>query len=177
LAALKKFAANPIGGLLPAFESLDKQRAMMVGIVFGAVFVLCLALGSILAMSRLVRLGIGDILRTLVMGVVVFLSIVGASALARKVFGGTGSIEGDFFTGGASLLPLGLFALLSGLIGFAGFEIITILFVFAMCYTVLMLYTGCTQISNIPDSRAALAVSAMLSLSMLLARIILPRIM
>jgi hypothetical protein len=176
IVALKKFAVNPVGGLLSAFELLDRQRAMMVGIVFGAVFVLCLVFGSIFFVLRFVSPGIVDILRTLIMGIVVFFSIVGASAVARKVLGGSGSIESDCFIGGASLLPMGFFALLSGLIGFAGFEIITILFVFAICYTVLILYTGCTRISNIPDSRAALAVSAMLSLSMLIARIILPRI-
>jgi len=175
VAALKIFAADPIGGLSSAFESLDKQRAMMVGIVFGAAFVLCLTLGGALGVSRFGGLGIVDILRTLIMGAVVFMSIVGSSALARMAFKGAGSLEGDFFIAGTSLLPMGLFALLSGVIGFGGFEIITILFVFAMCYTVLMLYTGCTQISKLPDSRAALAVSAMLTISMLLARIIIPR--
>jgi hypothetical protein len=177
LNAFKKFAVNPVGGLLSVYESLDKQRAMTVGIVFGAVFVLCLILGIIFTALRFTRPGVVDILRTLIMGVVVFFSIVGASAFARKVFGGAGSIESDCFIGGASLLPMGLFALLASLIGFVGFEIITVLFVFAMCYTVLILYTGCTQISQIPDSRAALAVSAMLSISMLVARIILPRIL
>ena len=173
--ALKKFAVNPVGGLLTAFESLDKQRAMMVGIVFGAVFVACLILGSIFMAIHFGSPRIVETLRTLIMGIVVFFSIVGASALARKAFGGAGSIESDCFIGGASLLPMGLLSLLSGLLGFGAFELITILFVFAMCYTVLMLYTGCTQISQIPDSRAALAVSAMLSITMLLASIIVRR--
>ena len=173
--ALKKFAVNPVGGLLSAFESLDKERAMMVGIVFGAVFVLCLILGSIFMAIHFTSPRVVDVLRTLIMAIVVFFSIVGASALARKAFGGAGSIESDCFIGGASLLPMGIFSLLSGVIGFGAFEIITILFVFAICYTVLMLYTGCTQISQIPDSRAALAVSAMLSITMLLASLIVRR--
>ncbi len=164
--AIKVFAANPVGGLPAAFENLDEARAIGVGIAFAVVFVFCVFAGVYMILPAWSRPSdIGSFFKVLIFGAVPFVSIVGASALARKIFGGAGSFGGDSFIAGASLLPFGFLVLLGGILGIGNFEIIAFLSVFALCYTILMLYTGSTRISKISESRAALAVPIMVIVS------------
>lgn len=190
LQAFKIFSVNPVGGLERAFETLGKSRAIGVGIVFAAIFDFCILIGTFLFFRRFTRFMdefLGPLLlfsrretfmylgrfannafqffKLLILGAVPFVSITAASAIARKIFRGAGSFAGDIFIAGASLLPLGFFVLLSSILGVKNIEVITVLAVFAICYTILMIYSGCTKISNIPEAGAALAVPIMLLLS------------
>ncbi len=189
--SLKIFAVNPTGGLLPAYENLDRQRALAAGLAFALIFDLCLTFGIYRVTSSLQNsqdaLFFLELLKVipesqsagpslfklLILGLVPFVSIAAALAAARAVFRGTGSFEGDVFIAGASLLPFGLFFLLSGVLGFANAEVIAALSLFALCYTILMIYTGCTRIARIPEAGAALAVPIILLLSGWLSKIIL----
>jgi hypothetical protein len=117
-----------------------------------------------------------QIFKLIILGAVPLVSITVSSTLARKIFRGTGSFAGDIFIAGASLLPYGFFVLLSSILGMGNIEVIIILGVFAICYTILMIYSGCTQISRIPDAGAAIAVPIMLLLSGWLFKIILTTI-
>ena len=102
-----------------------------------------------------------------------FVSLLAATASTRKVFGGLGSLHGDSFIAGAALLPFGFLVLVSSVLGLANFEIAALLVVFALCYGILMLYTGVTRISNVSDSRAAFAVPVMIIASFWITKIIL----
>ena len=97
---------------------------------------------------------------------------VGASALARAIFHGKGRLAGDVYTAGAVLLPTGLLVLLSSLLGVANVEVIAILFLFALTYSILILYAGCSRIGCISEAGAAPAVPIILLLSAWITKII-----
>lgn len=189
--AFKVFAINPVGGLSTAFESLDRNRALWVGIFFAVIFDVLMLLGMYLGVKR-VQGGIGSLLgfypdtggpgaggiigevfKLLLLGAIPFISFAASSFLARKVFRGVEGFEGDVFIAGAALLPFGFFTFITGLLGIANFEVIAILLVFAVCYTILMLYSGCTKISKISEGGAAVAVPIMLLLSIWFSKILL----
>jgi hypothetical protein len=96
LHAFKLFATNPVGGLSSAFDSLGQDRALGVGITFGALLALCVLLG----VYRLVPAwgrpqGFGGFVRILVVAVVPFVSLFGATILGRLGFRGHGSFGHD----------------------------------------------------------------------------------
>jgi hypothetical protein len=170
--AFKTFATNPVGGLPVAFAELGPPRALGVGIVFAVFSILCIFIGVYIALPAFSKPDFGDSLKFLFFGAVPFLSLFAASAATRKVFGGQGSLHGDGFIAGAALLPFGFLVLISSLLGLANLEIAALLVVFALCYGILMLYTGVTRISFVKESRAAFAVPVMIIVSFWLTKII-----
>lgn len=156
ITAFKTFILNPTGGLLPAFASLTKQEAIAVGIVFAIMADLCFVIGSYLGWHDL--LNERSILKLIIVGIVPFISLGITSAIARGVFRHSGSFAGDIFLAGASLLPLSFLVLLSSLSSFLPDNTMLILTVFTSCYTILTLYSGCTQISNLSEKAAAFIV-------------------
>lgn len=161
---LKIFLVNPVGGLPIFFQGLGEKRALGVGITFGVAYVICI----ILAFNKFESQGwISEIsLFSLVaLSITSFLSIAGASFVTRKVFRGAGSIKADVFIAGTALIPISLFILISYFLGLVNLEIIAVFSVIAITYTILMIYTGCNQISKIPENGSALAVSVMLIIS------------
>ena len=161
--AFKSFALNPTGGLLPAFASLDKHQATSVGVLFAAVANFCFVSGIYLGWRDL--LNDLSIYKLILVGVVPFVSLSIVSGIARGIFGRNGSLAGDIFLAGASLLPMSFLILISSLSKFLPSNTLPILSVFVSCYTILMLYSGCTQISNLPEKAAVFVVPVMLIVS------------
>ncbi len=160
---LKIFLINPVGGLPVFFEGLGKERALGVGIAFGIAYVVCFVFAC---QKYLTQFSSNSSLFNLILASAAnFLSIAGASFLTRKLFRGYGSFQGDIFIAGVALVPASLLLLISSLLGITNVEIIVIVMVVAITYTILMIYTGCHKISGIPENAAALAVSVMLLLS------------
>lgn len=181
-AAVKLFAKNPVGGLPRSYAMFDPARAMRVGVAFAIFYEITFLSGMYVMASRAAGLfGVGIrltdasaslLFKLLVVGLVPFASLTGAGALARLAFRGSGSLSGDIFTAGASLLPFGFAVLITGILGAANLEVIVILFVFALTYNVLMLYAGCSQIAGIPETGATPAVPVMLIASAWLTKVI-----
>jgi hypothetical protein len=179
---LKKFARSPVGGLADSFAMFDDQRAKQVGIAFAILYEAAVLLGVYLITSKAsetigmylpVRdLSAKQLLKVILLGLVPFASLIGAASIARAVFHGTGKLSGDVYTAGACLLPFGCFALAASLLGLANIGVIAVLFVFALTYTVLMLYAGCSRIGGISEAGAAPAVPIMLLLSSWLTKVI-----
>jgi hypothetical protein len=94
-----------------------------------------------------------------------FVSLFVVSAIARGIFRSNGSLAGDLFFAGATLLPLSFLVLLSTISMFLPSNTMGILSVFVSCYTILMIYSGCTQISNLSEKVAAFIVPVMLLVS------------
>ena len=162
LRALPLFIFNPGGGLLPVFARL--KHSGVAGLVYGAIAVVCFVGGVVLGWQvpvSLWQLG--------VVGGVPFVSLVVVSAIARLLFRRRGSLSGDIFTAGATLLPVGFFVCVSGFLTVIPNSILTILAVFAGCYSILTLYSGCTQIANLSEAQAAFVVPVMVLISSWLA--------
>lgn len=170
--ALKTFAANPVGGLPSAFEGLGVTRAMSVGLVFAVVTIAFVYIGVYLSLPAFMKPDIGDSFKFLIFGAVPFVSILAASAATRKIFGGAGSFGGDSLIAGSSLLPFGLLIFITGVLGLANLEVTALLIIFALCYAILILYTGCTRISGVSESKAAFAVPVMIIVSGWLTKIL-----
>ena len=154
--AIKTFAFNPMGGLLPAFSKLESSRAIAVASSLAIIFDICFVLGLLRA---------GDSLLTLIVfGIFPFIGFAGGSALARSILRGSGSFAGDAFIAGASLLPASAFLLVGRLLINSLPQAIAIVAVFAISQTVLTLYSGCNQISNFSETQSAIAVPIILLL-------------
>ena len=165
---------NPVDNLSPNFEKLKKQEVLEVGIAFAILFDLCAFFGLYIMLPRWAGApGFGDILKILIFGFVPPAAFTGASFLARKVFrAASGTIESDVFIAGISLIPTGILLLLSGILGIGNLEIIALVAVFALSYTILILFTGCTRISEIAQVRAVPAVPSIILISAFLSKIV-----
>ncbi|MCA1991638.1 MAG: tetratricopeptide repeat protein [Coleofasciculus sp. S288] len=161
--AFSTFILNPAGGLLPAFASLEKREAISVGIIFAIIADLCFVATIYLGWQDLLREA--SIITLLLVGFVPFVSLATGSAIARGIFRHSGSFAGDIFLAGASLLPLSFLIILSGISSVLPKNTMPVLTVFVSCYTVLTLYTGCTQISNLSEKAAAFMVPVILLVS------------
>jgi hypothetical protein len=71
-------------------------------------------------------------------------------------------LAGDIFFAGASLLPLSFLLILSSISNVLPKNTLLVFSVFVICYTILTLYSGCTQISNLSEKAAAFLVPLML---------------
>ncbi len=173
LHAFKVFASNPVAGLSVAFESLSPGRALGVGIVFGVVSALFITFGVYLLLSGWDRpSGFSGAIKIFVWAFVPFVSLVGASFVARKTFRGEGGLGHDCFIAGASLLPFGLVVFLAGILGLGNIEVIAVFTIFALCLTILMLFSGLTRICRTSERSATVAVPLMLIASAWFSKII-----
>jgi len=163
LRAFKSFAINPTEGLLPAFASLEQRQAIAVGIVFAVMADLCFVIGVYAGWRDL--LNELSLFKLLIVGIVPFVSLSVIGSIARGIFGRHSSLAGDIFLAGASLLPLSFLLLLSSISRFLPSNTLPILSIFVICYTILTLYSGCTQVSNLSEKVAALLVPVMLLVS------------
>jgi len=164
--SLRLVALRPVGGIAQAIAGLDNRRSLGAGLAFAVFSALCLGIGTVRIQSGFgASPGVGHTLGLLLLGFVPFLSIACAVHLARRVFRGQGTLGGDAMIAGVSLFPLGVIGLLASLLGFENLEVIGVLFLFAICYTVLLLYGGCTQVANLPEAAAAPGVALILLLS------------
>ena len=172
---VKLFAKSPVGGLPESYALFDDQRAIQVGIVFAIVYEIAIFLGAYIFKSKIASLfggflPIGELTATqlfkvLFLGLVPFASLIGACALARAIFRGQGRFSSDVYTAGAALLPFGFLVLVASLLGAANFEVILILSLFALTYSILILYAGCSRIGSISEAGAAPAVPIILIVS------------
>jgi zinc ribbon protein len=164
--SLRLIALRPVGGLAQAIEGLGSQRSLGAGLAFAVFSALCLGIGSFRLQSGFgASPGFGGTLGLLLLGFVPFLSMALTVHLARRIFRGQGTLGGDAMIAGTSLFPMGVIGLLACLLGFGNVEFIAVLFLFAICYTVLLLYGGCTQVSKLPEAASAPAVALILLLS------------
>jgi len=161
---VKAAVLNPVEGLPNVFQGLEKKEALEAGLVLTGLFDLCAVIGLYLMLPHWAgQPGFGDVFKLLVLGIVPSAAIAGASFLARKVFrASSATFENDVFVAGVSLLPTGLMLLIAGIFGMGNIEVVALVSVFALSYTILILFTGCTQISQISKVLAVPAVPIIL---------------
>jgi curved DNA-binding protein CbpA len=157
-------AFNPMGSLLPSFAKLNRSRAIAIGLLFAILFDVCFVIGIAITWQAYDDLGPAPILKLIGLGAISFINLAIASLLMRLILRGHGSVAGDCFIAGMTLLPLSLIILLNGLLPI---PVVIVLGAFTFCYTVLTLYSGCSQISNLSEGQSALAVPIMLLIVLL----------
>jgi hypothetical protein len=179
LAAFKRFALDPVGGLAPACESVGNAKALRAGVAFGVVSLVCFLLGGYLMLPPYFKedlfevLGFGGVMKCLLFGVAPFLCATIGSLAVRKVLGGQGSLASDSFIAGAALLPISFWMLLAGLVGWIeNYEVVAALMVFAGTTGVLMLFAGLTRISKLGERAGALAVPTVVLVSLWLVKLL-----
>ena len=165
---------NPVEALPTVFRELKTREALEVGLVLAGLFDLCAVIGLYLILPHWAgQPGFGDFFKLLLLGIVPSAAITGASFLARKAFRGSPeTIETDVFVAGVSLLPTGLMLLIAGILGMGNIEVVALVSVFALSYTILILYTACTQISEISKVRAVPAVPIIILIAGWLSKIV-----
>jgi hypothetical protein len=169
---LKVFVADPTGSLLPVYESLEPKRAIGVGVGLAILFDICLlftvwralsSAGTLPFVGYYFSYGIQvPWFKFFVLGLVPYICITLALMAAHKAFRGSGAVHGDFLVAGLSLLPLALATAASSVIGFANIEVISLLFLFALTYTIIILFMGCVRVAQMRESAAAFAVPLIL---------------
>jgi len=180
LAAFVTMLRNPVGGLPTAFEQLGPTRAMAAGIVFCVVFAASFFIGvqllgttfvtALLAMSN--QGGAIAFVKVFLLSLLSPIGIVAGCAATRAMFHGEEGYQSDLFIGGAALLPLAVFLLLAGLLQSGNAGVVLTLLIFAMCTTVLMLYSGSTRLHRVPEAAATIAVPIILVLCIWITKII-----
>lgn len=144
------FVFNPGGELLPFFARLEEREALLLGIVYGIVADFCFILG--LYFNGTISSNFSFLILAIV-GLMPFFSLVILSSIACLLFTGFNDISKTFFVAGTSVLPLSFLGLINGLSLSSSVAIVVA--VFTGCYTILTLYSGCTQILNLSETTAA----------------------
>jgi curved DNA-binding protein CbpA len=175
LGSISSIVLNPSDNLLPTFAKLGSAPATGTGLLYGLIALVSLLLTSTTPQSTPLGFVREELWKVGLMGCAAYLGLALASALARLLMGGRGSFAGDLFVAGVAALPMALLVLGRGIaLNFGpAWEILRIT---TGCYSVLILYIGCTQIANIEEPKAMAAVPGMIfasfSASALVARFI-----
>ena len=201
------FADAFVGRFSETFENMDKPGAAWFGLICAVISNLCIAFGLHLIFRNLSGLfqglmpspmapsdpltprtpdindipGAREIISLWKLFVVAFtpwLAIALSCTLARKLFGGEERhLEGDVFVAGVTLLPFSFVVLLTGFLSNGNWEVSATLSLFALTYTILLLYRGLTTVSGIRDMAVAFCVTPVIILSGYLAKIVFTRLL
>lgn len=186
--AVRAFGAllvNPVGGLRTAYATLGHTRALGAGLGLVVLFALLGALAASVAAGRSTAgwfgmFAVGDYgssrLSTFLKTFTGLLVLPGAMTFVchgfRRLTSSGGSLVPDLFTAGASLLPLGLASLIAVLLGAGNFEVASVLMLFAVCYLVLILFTGLKELGALGEKAAAPATPLALLASLWLTKVV-----
>jgi curved DNA-binding protein CbpA len=152
---------NPSDNLLPTFAKLGPVLATWTGLLYGLIAVVSVLLTSAFSQNTPFGFVMEELWKVGLRGFAAYMGLVLASTLARLLMGGRGSLAGDLFLAGVTALPMAVMVLGGGIA--ANFGIVwEILRITTGCYSVLILYIGCTQIGNIDEPKAMVAVPGMI---------------
>lgn len=151
--------ANPIECGFITYRQCRPRMAIAIGLILALIYVICFSTGLNLLLSLTLQPAAFSLIRTLFLALLPFASVVGLYALARAALGGSGRFAGDVFASGVTLIPASLAMLLIPI--FSG-TVSLMIGAIAFSYTTLLLYGGCTQISNLAPGRSAVMTTVML---------------
>jgi len=181
LSSFKHIVVNPVGNLHSAYNSLDRKQTIGVGVVYSVIFNAFFTIGIYLMLKNTLggfmgNIPVGIFFKLILCGFVPVVGIAAASALLRQIFHSEGGLESDIFIAGVALLPAGICMLISGFVGILNVEVIAAVSVFALSYTILIIFTGFTRILKISDAGSAIAVPVCLLISIWLSKVMLTSI-
>jgi hypothetical protein len=174
---------DPVGGIADSFKMFDSGRAMIVGLIFGGVYAIAATIAALILFNAFSGLlgglmgggtgmgmpgtgpSAGVIFKIFFLYLVQSASLMAGCFLTRMIFKGEGDLNSDIYIGGACLLPAAAGVLLGALLFNVTWWLMLIPYIFALCYNILMLYSGCLQITKIEEAKAALAVPVIVVIS------------
>lgn len=184
--AFRALIVNPVGGLHAAYGSLGESRAIGAGAVLAVLFALLGGLAATIATGRMTSGFLGFLMSSTYgtsrvalffksfLGLLVLPAAMAAVCHGlRRVIASDKSFAPDLFTAGASLLPLSLAGIVAALLGAGNAEVALVLVLFALCYQVLILFTGLRELGGVGEKAAAPATPIVLLLSAWLTKIVL----
>ncbi|MEL7502453.1 MAG: DnaJ domain-containing protein [Cyanobacteria bacterium J06554_6] len=155
--------SNPTGELLSNYSRLSGRQATEVGCLLALISTVCFTLGG-----HALRFGLPGLATALGLWVSasgVFLTLALTLAFSRAWFRRRSRWSADVFIAGATVLPLGLYGLvgpLSAIVPALGILVTLI----TLSHSLLVLYTGCTQIHSLPEQIAAWITPSLLFISL-----------
>jgi len=158
---------NPAGGILPAYGSLSPKQAAIVA----CELILISEMGFLVGMLSRFGMSWNGIFRWSTVGLIPVLSLFSISFITHSLLQHPRHWAGDLFLAGSTVFPLAFLVFLSAFLNllpdFPNF-LFFMLSVFGFSHTILILYGGCSQLLNAPESLSALIVPMMIILSTLL---------
>ena len=161
----RQLMTDPVGKIGAAFSSLSVNRAQLVGLVLCAIFALVMALGVTMGTSSffgmLGTLGFGQsaitrFFQSMLQYLAMAATMIGISFGIRRLGGSKHSVAHDAFIVGVALTPIGICALLAGLLG--SLELALLLGLLGISFAILILYSGLTTICGLASRTASFAV-------------------
>lgn len=183
LSPLKLFFSNPIGGIAVSYERLGRNEALKVGIVFCLMYSILFLIGNLIILPRYLEPGINDLIKGLLLTLGLPVSEFLLISLICFSFNLKGNMTKNLFICGASVLPLGVSNFLSGLLItilnpvqreeiIIAAQLLIALYLFAITYSVLIVYAGLTKILKILETAATISVPIILMAGVYLSEII-----
>lgn len=153
---VKEVFQNPISGLAEGVLSLSRKDALQAALVIIAINAILSTLGVWLALQHSLASPNGSELLAIFFAVLVVAVVIwGCLSLARRTLHGqSGSLEADCLIAAFAQLPVALSCVALGILGIGNLELAMAPFLFAFCYSVLIVFAGCVRISGIPERRA-----------------------
>ncbi|MEX2141750.1 MAG: DUF4339 domain-containing protein [Pirellulales bacterium] len=179
--AVRSLISDPWGRVGTVYEQLGAKRAIVVGGVFVAAFLVCCLLAAAIKQTPLPGIANVDLtdaatfFKTLIVLVGYVGTLVGAVTLFRVATRTGVEFAADLFVVGAALLPLGGYALVASLLDWRSAIIqwlVSVLFAFTAITGLLMLYNGLSKAVRLSDRMSALAVPAVIAAAMTVAQLL-----
>lgn len=164
LEALKLLISDPINGLKDVTSSLGKKQLLGAG----ATLIITYVLTSLFSIIRLTgsanfKLGAGNYFKLILASVLAPVVISGLLFGLRKVFKKSSKWEDLPFLSGTVLLPLSALMLITTIIGMVPY-LLTILSVFALTNSILLLYASIVKVIELEEKHSLWAVPTCLVL-------------
>ena len=150
---------NPIECGFAAYRHYRPRMAIAIGLILAAAYVICFSVGLKLLLTLTLQSNSFSVVRAISLGLLPFAGVTGLYTLTRSTLGGSGRFAGDVFASGISLIPASAAMLLIPV--FSGTASLMIGAI-ALSYTTLLLYGGCTHMSNLAPGRSAFITTVML---------------
>ncbi|ABW26740.1 DnaJ domain-containing protein [Acaryochloris marina] len=162
LTTLPRLLVNPSGAALQVWQSQLPYQSIGISLICAGLAMGCVVGGAHLFAPKPWTVSDSQVM---LLSLVAFSSLVLAGSLIRRMVGKGGSWSGDLLVAGSAMLPVGVWAFLSGLAMQLGQIELIALSLFASSFTILGLYSGYTKIGQIAEPIAALAVPTIVMIS------------
>lgn len=174
VSTLLRFAADPVGRLGPAYEAIGPAQAKRAGLSYAVLSIVCFLAGGYMLMpfrdGLLDFLGVKGTVQALLFACLPFAVAALGSFAGRKLSGGHGGLDADFFAAGSALIPASLAMLVSGMVGYDNPKLMLAIAVLAGCSCTLMLFAGYTRVSKVSERVATLLIPLVVMLTLWLAK-------